>query len=70
MKKLGCVVLAGLVLSGCAGRYSSSGEQKYMQSRNGAKVQVPYPLTTDNMSNFYDLPPQNQDPRVNIAPPR
>ncbi len=68
MKKLMYVVVAGLVLSGCS-RYSSTGEQLYMQSRNGVKVQVPYPLTIENMSHFYDLPAQNKDAQVSIAPP-
>jgi len=68
VKKLSCVVLAGLALSGCSG-YSTSGESLYLNSRNGVKVAVPYPLTTGNMSNFYDLPPQNQDARIRIAPP-
>lgn len=69
MKRLSCVVLAGLVLAGCSSRYASSGEHVYLQSRNGVTIRVPAPLTTANMSSFYDLPPQNQDARLDIAPP-
>ena len=69
MKKLGFVVLATLVLSACSSRYSSNGENLYLQSRNGVKLEVPPPLTKAYLSNFYDLPSQNQNARVSIAPP-
>lgn len=68
MKKLGFVVLATLALSACS-RYSSNGEGLYLQSRNGVQLEVPPPLTSSNISHFYDLPPQNQNARVSIAPP-
>ncbi|KTD57258.1 hypothetical protein [Legionella shakespearei] len=69
MKKLSCVVLVALALSSCNSRYSSGGEHVYLQSRNGVDLDVPKPLTRANISNFYNLPPQNQDARVSIAPP-
>lgn len=69
MKKLGFVLLATLALSACSSRYSSNGENLYLQSRNGVKLEVPPPLTSANLSSFYDLPPQNQSARVSIAPP-
>ncbi len=69
MKKLSYVVLCALALSACS-RYASNGESVYLQSKNGVKLDVPHPLTSANMSNFYDLPAQNQDARVSIAPPR
>jgi uncharacterized lipoprotein len=69
VKKFAVVVLAILALSACSSRYSSSGEDLYLQSRNGAKLVVPPPLTRVNISDFYDLPPQNQSARVSIAPP-
>ncbi|MCL5272071.1 MAG: hypothetical protein M1486_01915 [Gammaproteobacteria bacterium] len=69
MKKLSFIVLASLALSACNSRYTSNGENVYLQSRNGVKVVVPPPLSNANISNFYDLPPQNQDARVSIAPP-
>lgn len=69
VKKMSFIVLAGLALSACSDKYSSSGESLYLQSRNGVKVAVPYPLTTENMSSFYDLPLQTQDARIRIAPP-
>lgn len=69
MKKLSVIVLASLMLTACADRYTSNGENLYLQSHNGPKLVVPPPLTSTNISNFYDLPVQNQDPRVSIAPP-
>ncbi|KGP63438.1 hypothetical protein EP47_09500 [Legionella norrlandica] len=69
MKKLSFVVLAALALSSCNSRYASNGENLYLKSRNGDVLVVPSPLTSANISNFYDLPPQTQDARVSIAPP-
>lgn len=68
MKKMVYVVLALCVLTGCS-RYSSNGETLYLQSRNGEKVVVPPPLTSEHISHFYDLPPQNDKAEVSIVPP-
>lgn len=68
MKKLSCLMLCSFVLMSCS-KYSSNGENLYLQSKNGQKVEVPPPLTSSNISNFYDLPEQTQDPKVNIQPP-
>ncbi len=69
MKKLS-FILVGMVLicSGCS-RYASNGESLYLNSRNGPQLEVPPPLSKANVSNFYDLPQQNQDARVSITPP-
>ena len=40
-----------------------------MTSRNGLLLVVPPPLTRSNIGDFYDLPVQNQNVRVRIAPP-
>ena len=70
MKEVKLIVVLSLLLAGCSAQYTSSkGEQKYMQSRNGPKIVVPPPLTSANISDFYDLPPQNQDARVSVVPP-
>ena len=69
MKKLSFIVLAVLVVSACSNRYSSTGEGLYLKSHNGEPLDVPPPLTSSNISHFYDLPVQNQDPKVSIAPP-
>ena len=61
-----CLVL---VLSACSGRYSSNGESLYLKSRNGVMLNVPPPLSKENISDFYNLPPQNQDATVRITPP-
>jgi uncharacterized lipoprotein len=66
---MGCVVLAVLALSACSSRYSSNGETLYLKSQNGVKVEVPPPLTSANISGFYDLPPQNPSTGIDISPP-
>ncbi|WP_454780292.1 hypothetical protein [Legionella sp. WA2022007384] len=68
MKKLGFIFFVTLVLFGCS-RYASNGEHLYLSSRNGPSLEVPPPLTRANISSFYDLPEQNQNARVSIAPP-
>ena len=58
-----------VLLTACSAQYTTNGEQKYLQSHNGAKLVISPPLTAANISNFYDLPLQNQDARVsNIVP--
>jgi uncharacterized lipoprotein len=69
VKKLSFVVAALLSLSACSSKYSSNGEQVYLKSKNGPQLTVPAPLTSANISHFYDLPLQNQDARVGVAPP-
>lgn len=68
MKKLSCYVCAVLALSACS-NYSTNGENLYLQSRNGVKMEVPHPLTSANISHFYDLPNQDQPAKVSIVPP-
>jgi uncharacterized lipoprotein len=68
VKKISVMMVCLLVLTGCS-RYSSNGESLYLQSRNGQKVDVPPPLTSSNISNFYDLPEQTQNAKVSIEPP-
>lgn len=68
MRKIGSVFFL-LSLAGCSAQYTSNGEQQYLNSRNGGDLVVPPPLTSSNISHFYDLPPQNKDARVSIIPP-
>jgi uncharacterized lipoprotein len=69
VNKIGCIVVVSLFLSACSAQYTSNGEQQYLKSRNGVSLVVPPPLTSANMSHFYDLPAQNQDAQVSIEPP-
>ncbi len=69
VKKLSCMVLCSLFVMSCS-KYSSNGENLYLQSQNGLKIEVPPPLTSSNISSFYDLPAQTQNAKVNIEPPR
>lgn len=62
------MVLSVLVLPACS-NYSSNGEALYLRSNNGQALVVPRPLTDNNISRFYDLPAQNKNAMVSIAPP-
>ncbi len=68
MKKNVVLLISALLLAACSA-YTSNGEKQYSQSKNGATVVVPPPLTDSNISHFYDLPPQNQSAQVSITPP-
>ena len=68
MKQMIIGAAAIFLLASCTAQYTSNGEQHYLQSKNGPTLVVPKPLTSANLSNFYDLPPQNQDARVDIKP--
>ena len=70
VKKLSFIVGAVVLLSACSGRYSSNGESLYLKNNHGTTLEVPPPLTRENISDFYNLPPQNQEARVNIVPPK
>jgi uncharacterized lipoprotein len=70
VKKLIFIMCLTVLLLACSGRYSSSGELLYLKSHNGVMLEVPPPLTKANISNFYNLPPQNQDAHVRITPPK
>ncbi|WP_131781349.1 hypothetical protein [Legionella gresilensis] len=51
------IVLAMSILGLVAcSQYASTGEKIYLQSRNGATINVPPPLTAANIGHFYDLP--------------
>ena len=69
MKKMMFILWAALLLNACTSRYASNGEAIYMQSHNGALLDVPPPLTKSNISYFYVLPQQSENPRVSIVPP-
>jgi len=68
VKKNVVLIISVLLLTACSA-YTSNGEKQYLQSKNGATVVVPPPLTDSNISHFYDLPQQNQSAQVSIAPP-
>lgn len=50
-------------------QYASNDKKQYLKSNNGPSIVVPPPLTSSNISNFYDLPAQNQRANVSIVPP-
>lgn len=68
MKKFVIIILSAAVLSACSSRFASNGESLYMKARNGSNLVVPKPLTSSNISHFYDLPDQNGNATVNIEP--
>lgn len=69
MRQLAVIVALSSIIAGCASYYTSNGEKKYMKSHNGSRLVVPPPLTGGNLSEFYELPTQTQDPKVNIEAP-
>ncbi len=74
VKKIGLVIaLVGLSTS-CSvfnkTEFASSDKQQYLGSRNGAPLMVRPPLTSANISDFYNLPAQNQNARISITPPK
>lgn len=69
MTKLSVMVFSVLLLSACSTEYFSNSERLYLKSHNGEKVHAPSPLTNSNISDFYDLPAQNQDARVSLVAP-
>jgi len=58
------------VLTGCTLPYASNDKQQYLFSKNGAVLDVPAPLTAENLSGFYDLPAANDAHRVSVVPPQ
>ena len=68
VKTLGFIFVMVLSLGGCS-HYSSNGEDLYLKGKQGARLQVPAPLTNDNVGHLYDLPDQDQKAQVSIAPP-
>lgn len=68
-KKIGLLMGFIAFSTSCSTLYDTSGEQRYLSSRNGPNLVVPPPLTTTNLGYFYNLPEQNQDARIGINPP-
>lgn len=70
MKKILLILSSFLLFSACSSYYTSNGDENYLKARNGSKLVVPSPLTQQNVSGFYVLPPQNESPQVSIKPPQ
>jgi len=62
-----------VLLAGCftldRSEFASSDQDRYLTSKNGKDLLVPPPLTTSNLSDFYVLPDQKQNPKIGIEPP-
>jgi hypothetical protein len=67
VKKIVLFLISTLLLAACS-HFGGKADRQYLQSRNGTRVVVLPPLTASNISHFYDLPPQNHNPLVSIAP--
>jgi len=59
-----------LGLTACAPHYFSNSANTVLQSRNGEKLLVPPPLTSEHLSSYYDLPAQTQPAKISTAPPK
>lgn len=69
MRSFFLMIVVCFSLAGCSSPYSTSGEQMYLKARNGENLVISPPLSQSQLSQFYDLPSVDTDPRVNIAPP-
>ena len=69
MKHVILFTMVTLFLTACSLPYTTNDKQQYASSRNGPVLVVPPPLTRENLSNFYELPAQNGNPKVSVAPP-
>ncbi len=70
MKKLVWIIIS-CCLVGCSSKYATNDKQQYLESRNGAPLVVPPPLTRSNLSGFYELPePDAGQRKVSVVPPK
>lgn len=63
------VGLISVLCAACSAPYSTNSTQQYLSSRNGPDLQVAPPLTRDKLSQFYVLPPQEQNAQIGVEPP-
>lgn len=64
-----CTLLSGCLIDWQPTDFASSDKDGYLTSKNGKDLLVPPPLTSSNLSDFYVLPDQTQNPKVGIEPP-
>lgn len=70
MKKTLVMALGILMLCSCTSHYASNGDKGYQDSHNGKRLQVPPPLSSVNLSHFYELPPPAKKATVaSVVPP-
>ncbi len=62
-------ILVVFNLTSCSSPYATNDSLGYMKSHNGPRLVVDTPLTTANISYFYELPPVHADAFVDIGPP-
>jgi uncharacterized lipoprotein len=67
------VLIFAYLLSGCnllpTEEFSSNRQHEYLHSKNGKNLVVNQPLTSSNLSDFYQLPNQDQPAKVSIKAP-
>ena len=60
-------------ISGCVSiersDYESNDKDQFLASKNGTILVVPKSLTNSNVSDFYILPDQTQNAKIDIMPP-
>lgn len=49
--------------------YSSIDKTQYLGADHAKNLVIQAPLTSENLSHYYDLPPKDKNPRVSILPP-
>lgn len=69
MKKLAWISLIACGLSACHAPYASNDAKQYLESKNGPRLVIPKPLSSDNLSFFYTLPMIKGNVETTIIPP-
>lgn len=67
MKRVCVFVVVVLGLSSCS--YFGQNDANVLNSRNGGSLVIPSPLTSDNLSPYYELPAQTQNAHISLVPP-
>lgn len=70
VRKIGYWLIAVCCLTSCAVKYASNDKAQYLLSKNGPQIEVPPPLTSANISNFYELPNPAEERKIGVTPPR
>ena len=71
IRNVGIILMASLAIAACsASKYASSADKQYINSKNGNNINVPAPLSGENISHFYDLPNSGEKNPVSIVPPK
>lgn len=63
------LLVLGALMSGCASHYASNADRDYLKAHNGPALQIPSPLSHQEVTHYYDLPSPTGPGGVSIVPP-